>query len=170
MKNIAVPLAFLVGAILVLMVAGKLLGYNITTSFVTLTQVAPSVDLNSASPVLEVAEGYKTTKTLLNNPEQDSVVATCPKDDERAISGLCYLDSPGKGDGWGWLLQNAGIVGPKSWGCSYRRSVYISPKDGTTGEPEKNEGPNDARDRITSARGSASATASVLCVNVRKGT
>ena len=161
--------ATVVVGLAVLMLVAKILGFNVKTPFGEIT-AWPELKSDPITNQVTVSGNpdATVTKTLLNSPSEDTVVASCKGNDEVAISGLCTLDKPGAGDSWGWVLQNAGIVDKKSWGCTYRRSAYITPKDGTSGQSEKDEKPREADPRIAASRGSASATASVLCLQTRQ--
>jgi hypothetical protein len=105
---------------------------------------------------------------LQNASGVDWVEAKCPEPDERAVSGLCVISSE---DGWGWLLQNAGVTGDQTWGCAYRRSVYVEGGRPDDGRPQgkfilNKTFPNPPFD-VTGAAVTAKATATVLCVKYR---
>lgn len=130
--------------------------------------------------VTPINQQYSNRRPVENRSGDDWVIASCQSPDEHAISGLCVINDE---NDWGWVLQNAGIMNEnKAWGCAYRHGVYVEVVNGTPGTkfriiPPFNP-PNNSNDLknwqtwrsgiladVRAAAPTASATATVLCIN-----
>ena len=100
----------------VLMKFMGILSVKLPGGFEVISGAPTSVDRDPRATVVSAPARYTKTVDLQNASGVDWVAATCPDKNERVIFGLCVINSE---DGWGWLLQNAGILDETTWGCAY---------------------------------------------------
>jgi hypothetical protein len=73
------------------------------------------------------SSGHNTDYVTLSELKNDFtwVQARCGSPNEEAISGACTVDP----DSAGWMLQGAGVQSKQTWGCLFRRTVFVRDTD-----------------------------------------
>jgi hypothetical protein len=94
------------------------------------------------------------------------VYAKCGEPNEEAVSGACTVHP----DSAGWMLQGAGVQSKQTWGCLFRRTVFVKNADVPAAKEQQKGsvklGGGELSDTLSVAAKTGRAAVRVLCAKV----